>query len=86
MKYPNLITPAVGQVYHNRGGADYRCTEVLDSGRAVMVRLHDNWTLVAHGVRQYDNGDIEWDWSTGGHWPTLHTSCPMRRFIRRKEI
>ena len=55
MKYPELITPVVGQVYHNHGGADYRCTEVLDSSRAVMVRLHDNWTLVAHGVRQYDN-------------------------------
>ena len=68
MEYPGLITPIVGRVYHNRSGADYRCIQTMDDGRAVMVRLHDNWTLVAHGVRQYDNGDIEWDWSSDGHW------------------
>ena len=70
MEYPDLITPVVSQVYHNHGGADYRCAEVLDGGRAVMVRLHDNWTLIAHSIRQYSNGDIEWDWSTDGHWPS----------------
>lgn len=69
MIYPELITPVVGQTYHNRAGGDYRCTQVLDSERAVMVRHHDCWTLVAHGVRQYPDGDIEWDWSSGGHWP-----------------
>ena len=69
MKYPDLITPVVGQVYHNHGGGDYRCTEVIDDRRAVMVRLHDHWTLIAHGVRQYEDGAIEWDYSTDGHWP-----------------
>ena len=69
MTYPDLITPVVGQVYHNRGGSDYRCTEVLEGDRAVMVRLSDNWTLVALSVRQYPSGDIEWDCSSGGHWP-----------------
>lgn len=68
-EYPKLITPVVGQVYHNRGGFDCRCESVLDVGEAVMVRVSDSWTVVAHGVRQYTNGDIEWDQSTGGHWP-----------------
>ena len=69
MEYPALITPVVGAVYHNRCGFDYRCVKLTSDGNAVMVRLSDDWTLVAHGVRQFDNGDIEWDWSSGGHWP-----------------
>lgn len=62
-----VITPIVGQVYHNVNGADYRCEE-CESNKAKMVRLRDGWTIWAHIVRQEENGDISWAYSTGGHW------------------
>lgn len=58
----------VGAVYRNRNGSDYRCLEVY-GGLACMERVTDRWTLIAHGVRQYANGTIEWDYSSGGRWP-----------------
>ena len=69
MEYPKLITPVEGVVYHNRSGFDCRCESCRDSMTALMVRIPDGWTCLAHGVRQYQDGTIEWDYSTGGHWP-----------------
>lgn len=62
------IAPEVGTVYTNRNGSEYRCKEFIADG-AIMERLKDGWTLNAHGVQQYEDGTIEWDYSTGGHWP-----------------
>ena len=36
---------------------------------AVLERVSDGWTLLAHGICVYEDGSIEWDWSTWGHWP-----------------
>ena len=69
MEYPQLIDPAAGRSYLNRNGRTYRCVRRIDSETAVMVRELDGWTLVAHRVRQYTDGTIEWDQSTDGHWP-----------------
>lgn len=62
------ITPIVGQVYHNRNGYDYKCTAAYSGGRAAMRRVKDGWTLVAVGVRQHEDGAIEWDYSLAGCW------------------
>lgn len=35
----------------------------------VLERVSDGWTLLAHGICVYEDGSIEWDWSTWGHWP-----------------
>lgn len=64
----DLLTPIVGQVYRNRNGYDYKCTAVYSGGRAAMQRVKDGWTLVAVGVRQYNDGTIEWDYSLAGCW------------------
>lgn len=33
-----------------------------------MRRVKDGWTLVAVGVRQHEDGTIEWDYSLAGCW------------------
>ncbi len=68
-KYPQLIDPVEGRIYMNNNSSAYRCTRRIDSETAVMVRETDGWTLIAHRVRRLENGSIEWDCSTGGHWP-----------------
>lgn len=59
----------VGQVYRNRNGWDYLCLENAGPGVAVLERVSDGWTLLAHGICVYEDGSIEWDRSTWGHWP-----------------
>ena len=77
------IIPVVGQSYHNRGGGEYRCTGnslymndaqeqralALGEHIAYMERVKDGWKLDAHGVIQYADGTIEWNYSTGGRFP-----------------
>lgn len=77
------IIPVVGQIYHNRGGGEYHCTgnrlymsdeqqrRALSLGdhAAYMERVKDGWSLAAHGVIQYGDGTIEWNYSTGEHFP-----------------
>lgn len=67
MSYPTRITPQVGAKYANHNGSTYLCIGLL-AGVAKMRRTSDGWTLDAHGVGQYPDGTIEWDYSTGGHW------------------
>lgn len=76
------IVPVIGQTYLNRSGGEYRCTgnmfyeneermqRVLSLGEhwASMVRVKDGWSLTAHGIVQYADGTIEWNYSTGGHF------------------
>ena len=77
------IIPVVGRIYHNRGGGEYRCTgnrlymsdeqqrRALSLGDhvAYMERVKDGWSLTAHGAIQYADGTIEWNYSTGEHFP-----------------
>ncbi len=77
------IIPVVGQIYINRNGGKYLCTGNLfyendaQSQRAVslgehvayMERVKDGWSLAAHGVIEYEDGTIEWNYSTGGRFP-----------------
>ena len=55
-EYPVLVDPAAGKTYRNRNGRTYVCTRRIDAETAIMVP-------------QYTDGTIEWDHSTGGHWP-----------------
>lgn len=57
-----------GCSYTNHNGSDYLCISIPDENSAVMQRAKDRWTLVAHGIKMYGDGTIEWDYSTGGHW------------------
>lgn len=63
------FTPEVGTIYCNRNGNEYICTAVPEYGVAIMERLSDGYTLNAHNPLMYEDGTIEWDYSTGGYWP-----------------
>ncbi len=77
------IAPVAGQIYRNRNGGEYLCTGnafyendarreravSLGEHTAYMKRVKDGWSLIAHGVIQYEDGTIEWNYSTGGHFP-----------------
>lgn len=77
------IIPVIGQIYRNRNGGDYLCTRnqfyfskeqecrslALGEHTAYMERVKDGWKLDAHGVVQYEDGTIEWNYSTGGYFP-----------------
>ena len=64
------ITPKVGETYLNKGGGSYICRDNfrIPTECSIMERVSDGYTLTAHGVMQYDDGSIEWDFSTDGHW------------------
>ena len=56
-----------------RAVAGYLCTQVLrhahpSDSLAGFERITDGWCLTAHGVIQYEDGTIEWNYSSGGHW------------------
>ena len=59
------LTPTVGRIYRNEAGGDFRC---IDSWReeAVLQNIQSGWTFFAHGIGRYDDGTIDWDYSTGG--------------------
>jgi hypothetical protein len=57
-----------GRIYANHNGNDYLCKSIPDDNSAVMERVKDGWTLVAHGIQKFGDGSIEWDYSTGGRW------------------
>ena len=61
-----------GKVYHNRGGGDFCCTTPhfmgYPDGVERMTNVKTGWTFRAHGIVQYEDGSIEWDYSTGGYF------------------
>lgn len=74
------IRPTTGEVYMNRNGKVYLCGDVWDNNTpepsfcARMTNTATGWTFTAHGIVEYEDGAIEWDYSTGGHFrevPTL---------------
>lgn len=70
MSERKYITPIYGNLYENKNGAVYRCVSVCYDGdhSAMMRRIKDGWTILCHGIQQYPDGKIEWNYSTGGHW------------------
>lgn len=67
--------PTVGSLYrfHDRDGYVLECIRVLSddyySPYSAMVRSTlTGWTMHIHGINQYDDGSIDWDFSTNGMW------------------
>ena len=59
-----------GMVYDNQGGGRYFC---VDSWRnefgketARMVNVNSGWDMIACNTAIYEDGKIDWDYSTGG--------------------
>jgi len=63
------FTPERGKVYKNHGGGEFQC---LDSdprfmpGDAFMKNTASGWSFKARGCGIYEDGTIDWDYSTGG--------------------
>ena len=65
----NYFVPETGRTYNNHGGGSYKCLSVdIVLGTATMQNTSSKWTLIAHGVGIYEDGSIDWDYSTGGNF------------------
>ena len=65
------FTPKPGETYRNHGGGSFKCLGTPDQAGAFPMRnTASGWTLQAHGVGIYDDGSIDWDYSTGGYFQT----------------
>lgn len=62
------FTLEIGKTYTNRNGSKYLCKDV-HGNCSYLERVKDGWTLVAHIITRYEDGTIEWDYSTGGYLP-----------------
>lgn len=58
----------IGKEYQNSGGGTFRAMSVTENGNVVFRNIRTGWELVAHGTVIHDDGKIEWDYSTDGHW------------------
>jgi len=60
------VALAAGEIYQNRYGGQFYC---MTGGEApILQNIASGWTLVAHGVTVYEDGTIEWDYSTSGRF------------------
>lgn len=59
-----------GKVYTHKGGGQYVCDEAFGV-TAIMRNVDSNWRCTVHGVTMYDDGTIEWDYSTGGYFAEI---------------
>lgn len=62
------FNPAPGKTYTNQGGGTYICLDAHGDYLATMQNTASGWTFIAHGCGVYEDGTIDWDRSTGGHF------------------
>jgi len=68
--------PVPGKIYTNKGGGTFLCKDIIhrtphiveEAYSASMVNTKSGWTFFANGLIQYEDGTIEWDYSTGGRF------------------
>lgn len=63
------FTPEKGAEYEQRSDfytSVFRCIRPVSEGCAILRNTRSGWTFQAHGCGIYDNGQIDWDYSTGG--------------------
>lgn len=58
----------VGKVYKLASGRPYKVLSVSDDNSAVVVNTRSGWCCCAHNICLYDDGTIEWDYSTNGYF------------------
>lgn len=62
---------APGKIYRHRNAASgiFLCLRTDGTGAVAQLRnLVSGWTFWAHGCGFYQDGSIDWDYSTGGHF------------------
>ena len=84
---PRRFIPSVDRIYENAGGGSYRCQLVREPDHeAWMQNVKSGWTCLAHGIVRYEDGTIEWDYSTGGHFEKLPEQEPAEIFHRQRSL
>ena len=68
METRKKFTPEPGKIYTNKGGGTYLCVRSFTPETPTFVNTLSGWTLRAHGVGIYDDGTIDWDYSTDGYF------------------
>ena len=67
--------PYPGRIYTNHGGGRFLCIGGgEESFSSVMKNIASGWTLEAHNIGIYDDGTIDWDYSTGGFFKEMTES------------
>ena len=84
---PRRFTPTIDAIYENAGGGTYRCEgpAKLESCSAWMQNTASGWTLLAHGITRYEDGTIEWDYSTDGGFNEGRLEEYRKQTERRKD-
>lgn len=63
------LYPEVGRHYVDpRRMSRYVCLYVDTDGTAILQNVASKWTFKAHGLGMYEDGSVDWDYSTGGHF------------------
>lgn len=64
------FTPRQGDAYKNQGGGSFRCLRscAMLPYTAVMQNVKSGWLFTAHDCGIYEDGTIDWDYSTGGRF------------------
>lgn len=65
-KTRETFNPIPREIYANAGGGNYKCLLNLEDGKAIMQNVASGWSFTAHGIGIYEDGTIDWDFSTGG--------------------
>ena len=77
--------PTRGKTYENEGGGTYVCLGA-HGGVCTMANVRSGWTFLAHGVGIYEDGKIDWDYSTAGsfsEWLEEHIVQPPKQTFTR---
>ena len=69
---PKPFEPIKGEIYENAGGGQFLCDDKYPSSDSCWVtNIASGWHCLAKGIVRYDDGTIEWDRSTDGHFILL---------------
>lgn len=58
--------PEFRVIYENEGGGHFECLSKAPERIAIMRNIKSGWTFTAVGIGIYEDGKIDWDYSTGG--------------------
>lgn len=88
-EYPQVFEPVKGNIYINKNGSSYLCTDVKYNEHSKYTRQAEfvsqsGWYLTADCPRQYRDGHIEWDSSYQGHYIELTDAHKLFAEAQRK--
>ena len=61
----------IRQVYENKGGGKFLCLKKIDESTYQMLNIKSSWMFIAHEITMYEDGTIEWDYSSNGYFSDL---------------